>query len=366
MATEYSNGRSDYSRKRRYAQDDTSPAKRGLYDRVRGIKFLVPEYAAGAIIGKGGRNITVQKDKFGTQVKMSPGRDFFPNTEERVCLITSDVGEPEQLIACFQNLFHLVRDEPEDTDRRRRPRDPDRKNQVKLLLTNNTAGLIIGRGGETIKSIQEQTDTRIMITPLSPDIDERVCAIAADIYENTLKATDLILDRVMKDPEGHVSKNLLYSVGGSYDPYGGGYSSRYMGGYGGGRVGGGDSVYDRRRSYDRGYTSSKYTDRGSYGYSSTLDQGLGGCVYVLDDSDPLCMILGIMEQYVGGLVGRNGVTISEIQAVSHTHIQISHKDEYIPGTRDRKVIIKGEAHAVSSAYLLLLEKVSEFAERRRN
>ena len=75
-----------------------------------------------------------------------------------------------------------------------------------------------------------------MITPFDPELDERVCCISADDYENTLKATDYILDKVIKDPEGHVSRNLIYSGGGTYDSY---YGNSYGGGYGGGGGGGG-------------------------------------------------------------------------------------------------------------------------------
>ena len=60
-----------------------------------------------------------------------------------------------------------------------------------------------------------------MITPFNPELDERVCSIAADDYENTLKATDHILEKLIKDPEGHVSRNLIYSSVASYEPYGG-------------------------------------------------------------------------------------------------------------------------------------------------
>ena len=60
-----------------------------------------------------------------------------------------------------------------------------------------------------------------MITPFDPELDERVCSIAADDYENTLKATDHILGKMIKDPEGYVSRNLIYNSGASYEPYGG-------------------------------------------------------------------------------------------------------------------------------------------------
>ena len=73
-----------------------------------------------------------------------------------------------------------------------------------------------------------------MITPFDPDLDERVCCISADDYENTLKATDYVLDKVIKDPEGYVSKNLMYN--GPADVY-----SRQS--YGGGGGGGGRHGY---------------------------------------------------------------------------------------------------------------------------
>ena len=72
-----------------------------------------------------------------------------------------------------------------------------------------------------------------MITPYDPELDERVCSIASDDYENTLKATDHILGKVIKDPEGHVSRNLIYSGGSSYDPYGARASAYGYGGYSG-------------------------------------------------------------------------------------------------------------------------------------
>lgn len=99
-------------------------------EKVRGIKFLVPDYAAGAIIGKGGKNITEHKEKFGTLVKMSPGKEFFPDTNERVCLIIGDKVETDHTVGCFQHLIQLIRKDSDEFERKRKPQDADRKNQV--------------------------------------------------------------------------------------------------------------------------------------------------------------------------------------------------------------------------------------------
>ena len=75
-------------------------------------------------------------------------------------------------------------------------------------------------------------------------------------------------------------------------------------------------------------------------------------------------------------MGKTGLTILYIYTAflsrflvsksSHTHIQISHKDDYIPGTRDRKVNIKGEPRAVAEAYHLIFEKVSYLCDNIYN
>ena len=48
---------------------------------------------------------------------------------------------------------------------------------------------------------------------------------------------------------------------------------------------------------------------------AAIETGVGGNLYVLDDRDASCLVLGIMEKFVGGIVGRNGATISDIQSV---------------------------------------------------
>ena len=46
-----------------------------------------------------------------------------------------------------------------------------------------------------------------------------------------------------------------------------------------------------------------------------MDAGVSGNLYVLDERDPTSLVLGIMEKFVGAIVGKNGSTISEIQSV---------------------------------------------------
>ena len=52
------------------------------------MKMLIPSVAAGAIIGKGGETIAEIQKNVGARIKMSKPNDFYPGTNERICLIT--------------------------------------------------------------------------------------------------------------------------------------------------------------------------------------------------------------------------------------------------------------------------------------
>ena len=44
------------------------------------LKILIPNYAAGAIIGKGGTNIGDLQNQYGAKIRLSPSREFYPGT----------------------------------------------------------------------------------------------------------------------------------------------------------------------------------------------------------------------------------------------------------------------------------------------
>ena len=74
------------------------------------LKLLIPSVAAGAIIGKGGETIAEVQKNVGARVKMSKANDFYPGTNERVCLIT---GSKEAItdVCCF--LTEKVKEKPD-------------------------------------------------------------------------------------------------------------------------------------------------------------------------------------------------------------------------------------------------------------
>jgi predicted RNA-binding protein YlqC (UPF0109 family) len=68
--------------------------------------------------------------------------------------------------------------------------------------------------------------------------------------------------------------------------------------------------------------------------------------------------VSIPDSLIGSILGRAGRTLTEIQQQSNTRIRISQKGEYIPGTRNRIVTIRGPtAQSVAVAQFLMSQRM---------
>ncbi|KAG7346563.1 KH domain containing protein [Nitzschia inconspicua] len=66
----------------------------------------------------------------------------------------------------------------------------------------------------------------------------------------------------------------------------------------------------------------------------------------------------VPDTLIGSILGRGGKTLNELQMHSNTRIRISQRGEYIPGTRNRIVTIRGPtAHSVSLAQYLMSQRM---------
>ncbi|XP_005106817.1 RNA-binding protein Nova-1 isoform X3 [Aplysia californica] len=181
------------------------------------LKILVPSVAAGAIIGKGGETIAqIQKDA-GARVKMSKANDFYPGTTERICLI---MGSPEAVRQVNNFIMEKIREKPESNPTTPTKPDDAKNNferhrqviEVKILIPNSTAGMIIGKGGNFIKQIKEESGAYVQISQKSKEtnLPERCVTVAGEIDAN-MKAMDLILQKIVEDPQSSSCPNISYA-----------------------------------------------------------------------------------------------------------------------------------------------------------
>lgn len=181
------------------------------------LKVLIPSYAAGSIIGKGGQTIVQLQKETGATIKLSKSKDFYPGTTERVCLIQ---GTVEALNGVHNFIAEKVREMPQNTQKTEtvsilQPQttvNPDRIKQAKLIVPNSTAGLIIGKGGATVKAVMEQSGAWVQLSqkPEGINLQERVVTISGEPEQNR-KAVEIIVQKIQEDPQSSSCLNISYS-----------------------------------------------------------------------------------------------------------------------------------------------------------
>ncbi|XP_015920228.1 RNA-binding protein Pasilla isoform X2 [Parasteatoda tepidariorum] len=177
------------------------------------FKILVPSIAAGAIIGKGGETIAQLQKEAGARVKMSKATDFYPGTTERVCLIT---GSIEGILHIHEFIMGKIKEKPDpnakmaiDFDHKQ---PAEREKQVKILVPNSTAGMIMGKGGSYIKQIKEESGAYVQISQKSKDyaLAERCITVIGEMDSNII-ACQMILAKIVEDPQSGSCLNVSYA-----------------------------------------------------------------------------------------------------------------------------------------------------------
>ncbi|OQR76211.1 RNA-binding protein-like, partial [Tropilaelaps mercedesae] len=177
------------------------------------FKILVPAVAAGAIIGKGGETIAALQKECGARVKISKSNDFYPGTSERVCLIT---GSVEGIMRIHNFVMDKIKEKPDPNARIAIDFDhkqtAEREKQVKILVPNSTAGMIIGKGGSYIKQIKEESGAYVQLSQKSRDhaLAERSITVIGEL-EPTRKAVELVLAKIVEDPQSGSCLNVSYA-----------------------------------------------------------------------------------------------------------------------------------------------------------
>jgi len=177
------------------------------------LKLLIPSVAAGAIIGKGGETIAEIQKNVGARIKMSKANDFYPGTNERVCLIT---GSKDAILSISGFLVGKIKEKPDpnavaaiDFDNKK---PAERGEQIKVIVPNSTAGMIIGKGGSYVKELKESSGSFIQLSQKARDttLPERVVTIIGEEMNNKI-ALEMVLDKILEDPQSGSCLNISYS-----------------------------------------------------------------------------------------------------------------------------------------------------------
>lgn len=88
----------------------------------------------------------------------------------------------------------------------------EREKQVKILVPNSTAGMIIGKAGAFIKQIKEESGSYIQISQKPKDLalQERCITVVGE-KDNNKVACKMILTKVTEDPLSGTCTNVSYA-----------------------------------------------------------------------------------------------------------------------------------------------------------
>lgn len=203
------------------------------------IKMLCPYYCAGAIIGKGGETIKELMDKTECEVKVSKNDERFPTTTERV---VSAQGEMNSLIECIIFCQDKIRKDqpPPNAKSESHAINSKRKEACKLVVSDTSAGRIIGKGGQRIKDMKSEYGVDINISrkdELPPRFEERYVSVEGDegSVDNCIRE---IIKLVCEDESATMEWIVFYNDWNDKDGRdgrGGGFGGRDRGSRDGGR-----------------------------------------------------------------------------------------------------------------------------------
>jgi heterogeneous nuclear rnp K-like protein 2 len=233
---------------------------------------------------------------------------------------------------------------------------------IRLLISHNQMGTIIGRQGLKIKHIQDVSGVRMVAQKeMLPQSTERIVEVQGT-PEGIEKAVWEI-GKCLVDDWQRGTGTVLYNpsvrvqVGsGPLPPAVGGGNSVTAGAFGGGGAGGG-------RSYNRTGNGADFSESRPYNRANDATRG-GGIPMVTEDGEEVqTQNISIPADMVGCIIGRGGTKISEIRKSSGARISIAKAphDE----TGERMFTIMGSASANERALYLLYENLEAEKGRRQ-
>ncbi|KAG8381827.1 hypothetical protein BUALT_Bualt05G0013300 [Buddleja alternifolia] len=157
----------DYGSQKPYGLSVGGPPQAASYGYPGPTKKIeIPNGRVGVIIGKGGETIKYLQLQSGAKIQVTRDMDADPNSTTRGVELT---GTPDQ-IAKAEQLINDVLSEAEaggsGVASRRMTGQQSGADQFSMQVPNNKVGLVIGKGGETIKNMQARTGARIQVIPL--------------------------------------------------------------------------------------------------------------------------------------------------------------------------------------------------------
>ena len=288
-----------------YVPRERSPA-RGGDDNVESIS--IESNLVGLIIGRQGENLRRVEAETGCRVQFITGPD--ESGPYRQCKITGPRARREEAKAEMNriiddsgmagaarvNVDRTSRDGPPAArSSSHQPALRDGEDSMQIMVPDRTVGLIIGRGGETIRDLQERSGCHVNIVGEQKSVNGLRPVNLIGSREAAARAKDLIMEIVESDSKGTTTKDRLPT--------------------------------QREPARDAGYSGS----------------------------DKINDTILVPSEAVGMIIGKGGETIKEMQSTTGCKINVSPSSGQ--GEVEREIGLVGSREAIAAAKHAIEDKV---------
>ncbi|KAG8701206.1 RNA binding protein, heterogenous nuclear RNP-K like protein [Ceratobasidium sp. 394] len=319
------------------------------------LRALVTTKEAGVIIGKGGKNVADLREQTGVKAGVSK---VVQGVNERVLSVSGTVEDVAKAYTLI--ITQLLQSSPSSPGAPAPP-PSSTHTSLRLLVSHNLMGTIIGRGGLKIKAIQDASGARMVASKeMLPQSTERIVEVQGS-SESIGRAIAEIGRCLLEDWERGLGTVLYHpGPGTGADPLGGTGARRNSGAFS-------PSVSSMPRRIsgagDGAYASNR---RSVSGMSQVVGNASPPPRSPPPTASPPAALrtqnISIPSDMVGCIIGRAGSKITEIRRLSGSKISIAKTphDE----TGERMFTIVGTPDANEKALFLLYNQLESEKERR--
>ncbi|ELU43123.1 cytoplasmic protein [Rhizoctonia solani AG-1 IA] len=335
------------------------------------LRALVTTKEAGVIIGKGGKNVADLREQTGVKAGVSK---VVQGVNERVLSVSGTVEDvakaryslhrPAILHFAYTLIITQLLQSAPSSPGAPPPPPSSTHTSLRLLISHNLMGTIIGRGGLKIKAIQDNSGARMVASKeMLPQSTERVVEVQGS-SESIGRAIAEIGRCLLEDWERGLGTVLYHpGPGTGADPLGGTGARRNSGAFAPST-----STTPRRISSAADNVYSGASNRRSVsGISQVVGNNSPPSRSPPPSQTPPAAALrtqniSIPSDMVGCIIGRAGSKITEIRRLSGSKISIAKTphDE----TGERMFTIVGTPDANEKALFLLYNQLESEKERR--
>eukprot|EP00440_Ansanella_granifera_P057675 gb/GFBE01062528.1/.p1 GENE.gb/GFBE01062528.1/~~gb/GFBE01062528.1/.p1 ORF type:complete len:406 (+),score=81.88 gb/GFBE01062528.1/:1-1218(+) len=311
------------------------------------LKALLPDGITSSLLGSRGAVKDQLQEESGARIVFSNKGDYFPQTELRVLGLFAD--DPESLVRAMDRIIGKIVDSAQDEINRSPPAGQEQMGRdkgeyiVRLCLSRQMAGLVIGSQGSTIQAVRRECGVKINIR------DETVAghrvATITGIPESLMEAMRRINDLIQHDCDTEEFQQYMRAINFGGEAHEGGWGYDGHAGKGGSKGSAPPPRLDAKAAQAMQLLEEDF---------ASLPPGTGEMSYSVSCAIP--------ANLVGALVGRSGDFVRSVEERTGAKVDISREAQ--PGAEAfRKMECIGPLLSIYAAHTMMMQRLQEVEDR---